>query len=181
MGDGKFKFNDELGLRLPLLVLAVKCHPEWGSKSLEGFPRHEFKPGREFINLQHQTSGHACHQVYLQATVLTPREPVKIQMLSDAWLESDAGCFGVPLDEVLKYREQLKALFGLGVDCNQSYQDFEEGIYPIDCSPEALKALCEDDLPEELDDLIEFGDNKFARFCGFVGRWSLFVLGENCD
>lgn len=106
---------------------------------------------------------------------------MKIQMLSDAWLESDAGCFGVPLDEVLKYREQLKALFGLGVDCNQSYQDFEEGIYPIDCSPEALKALCEDDLPEELDDLIEFGDNKFARFCGFVGRWSLFVLGENCD
>jgi len=179
MGDGTFKFNDELGLRLPLLVMAVKCHPEWGSTSLEGSPRYQFKPGREFINLQHQTRGHACNQVYMQATLLKPREPVKIQMLSDAWLDSDAGCFGVPLDEVLKYREQLKALFGLGVDCNHSYQDFEEGIYPIDCSPEAIKALCEDDLPEELDDLIEFGDNNFAKF--YVGRWSLFVLGENCD
>jgi hypothetical protein len=180
MGDGTFKFNDELDLRLPLLVLAVKCPPEWGSKSLEGSPRYQFKPGREFINLQHQTSGHACNQVYMQATLLKPREPVKIQMLSDAWLDSDAGCFGVPLDEVLKYREQLKALFGLGVDCNHSYQDFEEGIYPIDCSPEAIKALCEDDLPEELDDLIEFGDNNFARLCVYI-RWSLFVLGENCD
>ena len=178
-GDGKFKFNDELGLDLPLLVLAVKCHPEWGSKSCVGVPRHEFKPGRTFVDLQHQTSGHACHQVYLQATILKPREPEKLRLIESKWLDSDAGCFGVGLDTILEYRAQLKELYGL--DCNGCYQDFEEGVYPIDCSPEALKKLCEDEFPEDLDDLIKFGDGPFERMCGCIGRWNIYVLGENCD
>jgi hypothetical protein len=156
---------------LPQLVLAVKVYHEY---DLEYKFKEEFKP------IAHQTAGIACHQHYMYGTLLKPKKEALESMvkMSDHWLDSNSGAFCCSLDEILEYRKQLQDWFGL--DCNISYANFEEGIYPIDCSAKALATLQTENFPEELDDLIEWEDD-FDRVCGSVHRWSIFILGENCD
>lgn len=151
---------------LPILVLAIKS-------------KYHFNDKRKFLSIAHQTAGHGCHQHYMLGTILEPNQETLDVMhkINQGWLNSDCGAFEPPtLDEVNKYREQLKKL--LGADCNFSYPDFEEGIYPIDCTTEVIKKLCSDKLPKNLDDLIECQSN-FDKFT--IKNWHLYILGENCD
>ncbi len=156
----------------PRLVLAIKDH---------GYePRFTFKAGREWHRILHQTAGLGCHHVRMWCTFLSPK-PSIIPILSEinkTWLDSNAGVLDVRLDDVLKYRTLINEK--LGADCNVSYPDFEEAIYPIDCTVETIRALCEDDLPDDLNDLLHF-DNNFSSMLGFAKRWNLYILGENCD
>jgi hypothetical protein len=153
---------------LPKLVLAL--HDNYRTNS-----------SRQWRYIAHQTAGHACHQHYMKAIILKPKKQVMVAMkeIDKHWLDSDAGMVGYPtLDELLKYRKQLKNL--LDVDCNISYDKFEEGIYPIDCTGENLKKLCTDKLPKSLDDLVKFRAKIDWLFC-CIGRWNLYILGNNCD
>jgi hypothetical protein len=43
-----------------------------------------------------------------------------------------------------------------------------------------IRELCEDDLPDNLDDLIQF-DSDLHRAMGMIGRWKCFILTENSD
>jgi len=156
----------------PRVVLAIKDH---GYK-----PRFTFKTGREWHRILHQTAGLGCHHVRMWCTFLTPKTDI-IPILSEinaTWLDSNAGVLDVRLDDVLKYRALISEK--LGADCNVSYPDFEEAIYPIDCTVETIRSLCEDDLPDDLNDLLHF-DNNFNSMLGFAKRWNLYILGENCD
>ena len=65
-----------------------------------------------------------------------------------------------------------------GVDCNHCYDEFEEGIAPIDI--EGLARMTSEDLPEDLDDLLALR-TPMDKFIGCVGRWRLWILMENCD
>ncbi len=171
-----FKYLDlDYGMPLPRLVLAITAY-EYGGE----FRDYRFKPVRMFLPIAHQTAGHGCHQHYLYGTVLTPREEVAaaMQVINDHWLDTDCGCLGVSLDEVLAYRQQLQTL--LHADCNRTYRDFEEGIYPIDYTPQTLSSLQTDVFPPDLDELIEWKD-RLNRTAGLIGRWQVFILGENCD
>ena len=155
--------------KLPILVLATK------------YP-YKFKKTRKFISIAHQTAGHGCHQHYMMGTVLVPKRDVfkKMRLIDEEWLNSDCGIFSTSLDSILLYREHLDEY--LNVDSNLSYMDFEEGIYPIDCTRENIKKLTDEKLPEDLDDLIQWKDiSSWERFCGIVDRWNLFILGRNCD
>ncbi len=152
--------------QLPTLVLAV---PQ----------KYDFKKGRIWQGIAHQTAGHGCHQHYMYGTILKPKSEIveKIQHINKHWLDSDCGwAREATLDEILKYRKQLQEL--LGVDCNQSYADFEEGIYPIDCTIENLGKLTAEKFPKELDSLIRWNKDEpyFHR-----ADWKLYLLGENCD
>lgn len=175
-----FHYADQLGLALPQLVLAIEI-PKRGFE--EDARTYQFKLGRTWLKLAHQSAGHACHQHYLLATVLTPKT-VKvaqgISALDRKWLDSQAGCWGVPLSGVLDYEADLKRLLGAG--CNTSYRSFEEGFFPLDT--EFLSAVAAEadlaSLPKDLDDLIEWRTG-FERVGGSVGRWKLIVLGENSD
>ena len=159
----------------PVLLLGIEVTAE--TLSLH---QHQFKPGRIWLYVQHQTCGHACHQRYFIGVRLSPR-PEKlaaIQKLCDHWLDSDAGVWGVGLDELLVYRQQLRDW--LGVDCADAatYRNFEEAWYPVDVK--FATVLATDELPADLDDLIEWRDG-LAKFAGCFSRWKLIVLGENGD
>jgi len=169
----EYNFPEFMKLELPMLVLGIVVNHD--------FPL-DYKATKDwnFLKLQHQTSGHACNRVYVYGLPLTPREPVKIKLISDGWLDSDMGCFGKPLDEVLKYREQIKVLFD--VDCNYTYEHLEEGIYPIDYSRENLDKMAThiDGIPENPDELLVW-ESKLSALFGCINRWHIFILGENCD
>jgi len=140
----------------------------------------KFKDADKWIKIAHQAGGHLCSQHYMVGKPLTMTKDAIIaaHKINNYWLGSDCGVFGTSLNELEEYRAQLKKL--LDVDCNMSYPLFEEAIYPIDYSKENLGKLCEDDLPEDLDDLIEFKNERFKIF-GSVGRWDLMILGDNGD
>lgn len=162
---------------LPKLILGIKIDPKY--PYLE---EYKFKDSNKWIKIGHQTAGHACHQHYFIATIVTPKSEVvnKIKDICDEYLDSDIGCFGVSLNEIINYSKLLKN--NLDVDCLMSYKYFEEAIYPIDYSEENLKKLTDDVFPDDLNELIEWdSDRKFHKFIGCIGRWGIYILGGNCD
>jgi hypothetical protein len=176
--------------KTPALVLGVRFAPiqtEW-RRSDDGssdqycttwkWNHYRFAPGREFVPISHQTAGHACQHHHLWVSELSPTVEGH-SLINDVcrWDGSCTGMWGVSFDELVEYRATLRRY---GVDCNKAYDDFEEAIYPIDCSTEALKLLASDALPEDLDDLIEW-DSELSKLSGCMGRWGLYVLGDNCD
>lgn len=69
----------------------------------------------------------------------------------------------------------------LGCDCNESFNAFEESVYPVDYNEESLKKLSPDNLSKSFDDELIF-DNQIIKLFGFSSRhWKLFILGENSD
>lgn len=195
----RFCYPDEYGLELPILVLAIyEREAEAWEPSIEGAAKYQLRTdGAErlrLLPLRHQTAGIGCHHHDLWAIPLEPRpEAVAgLYRLEKFWYGTNAGALGVSLDELEVYRAQLRTW--LRVDCAWSYRYFEEGIYPIDATAEHLRRLTVQELPEELDELLEWtrpDDPEdpqqrewvvmLRRFCGYFGRWTLFVLGENSD
>lgn len=170
--QSEYKFLDyDYKIGLPVLVLAIKQDPNY-------FKEYNFKPGRKWLKIHHQTAGYACNQVYMDAIILTPKEPEKIQILNNEYLDSCVGAFRQTLNEVIKYQQRILELFE--VDCNLSFYDLEEAIYPIDATEGNLRKICIDNLPECLDDLIEWG-TVLDRAWGCINHWNIYILGENCD
>lgn len=158
-------------IKLPVLVLAIKHQEDF-------FREYNFVEGREFINIFHQTAGHANNDNYMTGIILKLKLETYevINQINNSWRGSNCGMFGTSLEDVLIYRNQLKKL--LGADCNESYKDFEEGIYPIDCSAENVRKLALDKIPDDLDDLIKF-ETGFEGVVGCVNRWNIYILGQN--
>jgi len=149
--------------QLPLLVVGFKAYD---------YQNPHFRA--KFSRIAHQCGGMMCHQQYLYARILHPRAKVLAGMheLSRRWLDSE--CSQPCLDTVLEYRAQIKHLFG--VDCNRSYGDFQEGFYPLDYSPKAIKKLATDTLPSDLEKWVR----ESSRFLSFH-HWGIYILGENSD
>ena len=164
-------YKDEV--ELPVLALAIKQN--------YSCPTHyNFKPNRKWLHICHQTAGYACNHIYLDALLLKPRNKIAIKQIADKYYESLIDQLGKSLDCIIEYRKTLKET--LNVDCNWIYNDLQEGIYPIDCTPENLKLLCTDRLPKDLNNLIEWEANHpFAKMLGMLNRWRIFILSENCD
>ena len=160
----------DYNLPLPQLVLAAYYYDP---------NKIKFATPRKWLRIAHQTAGHGCHQQYMVGTILTMTHTAEeiARALNETWFESDCGVFGVTMNELENYRAQLR---GYGLDCNLSYPKFEEAIYPIDLNDAVLKTLATDKLPKDLDDLLEF-EGDMDKLCGMIGRWELFILGENCD
>lgn len=172
-----FQASYQPGLTFPRLMLAIELD---GRALSEGDMRdYDFRPGRQWLKIEHQTAGHRCNQRYLIATPLTPKNTEVmggIFALSTKWFGSQAGCFENPLDLLIDYRADLRRLFK--ADCNHVHSKLDEGLYPIDI--EFLSALAADVLPKDLDELINF-QTGWERACGFMGRWNLFVVATNSD
>jgi hypothetical protein len=114
-------------------------------------------------------------------TLLEPRPEIAeaFAELDRRWQGSCVGMFDSSLERILEYRRNLRELAGPAVDCEWSFRDFEEGIYPLDISGDALDAVTAEVLPADLDDLIVWQDD-LARMIGGSGRWRLYLLGSNC-
>lgn len=172
--DGWQVPDDRYKVKLPQLVLGIKHWHDYRRK-------FNFKEPEKWLHIEHQTAGHGCHHHQITGRLLTPTPQMQIFMYETDknWLDSCVGVWGVHLDDILEYRKQLQTQ---GLDCGESYPSFEEGIYPIDCSVEIVRKVCTDEIPDDLDDFIEWGENPgFEKIAGSVGRWGLFILGENCD
>ncbi|MBI1969849.1 hypothetical protein HYS48_04090 [Candidatus Woesearchaeota archaeon] len=152
--------------RLPALVLALH-------------EKYRFTSARDWILLAHKTGGVSCNQHHMAATILQPKpETVRLmEALHKRWYESECGA-PASLDEILEYRQQL---LSAGVDCNNSYPHFEEGIYPIDCSVEIVRRLASDTVPDNFDDAFIQWKDHLERGFGAARRWHLYILGENSD
>lgn len=167
-----YNFLDrDYDISLPVLVLAIEQNPQ--------YPReYKFKPTRKWLPIQHQTAGYACHQRYLDGFILNPRNPERLKLLNDVYLDSCINMWGLVLSQVNEYNKRIQEL--LGVTCEFSFMDLEEGIYPIDATQENIKLLAKDKLPKELDNLVDWSA-KLDKSFGCIGRWKLFILGDNCD
>jgi len=186
----EYKWAVDLGL--PLLVLATD-------------EPHKFTGARKWEAIYHQTGGPACHKKYMMATVLQPRQELegRIWKLTETWRRTDTGAWMVTLESINRYNAQLQELFG--VDCKTSYGNFQEGIYPIDITPDSLRKLTAEELPKNLNNLVDwkgetkehlqkkFPDKEFdklepnvqkqliglSEFAGCMARWNLYILGHN--
>ena len=178
-----------LELDQPVLVLGVvirdydlTCDPTLRFSPL-GWKWKRGKSARKWQKISHQVGGVGCSQVHVLGTILSPKPEVQTAMvtLHERWFESDCGVFGPSLLEILQYRKDLRSL--MGVDCVASFRDFAEGIYPIDVSENPRKTiskLATDEFPKDLDDLISWKDG-WEKVVGSVGRWKLWVFGQNSD
>ena len=160
----------------PALVVGI-LHP---GRSLGKTVR--MRPEHPFVRVRHQTAGLACHSVEIEGIILQPRPRVlaAMQLIERHWYDSCMGAIQTSLDEILHYRMQLRDLVHPLADCNRSYMHLEEGLYPLDVHVGVLRDICENTLPDDLDDLLDF-DSSLARAIGALGRWSCFILAENSD
>lgn len=158
-------FEDDME---PVLVFGVEQN--------ERNPRKfKWKDPSRWKNIVHQTGGYSCHHHFMTGIILTPTDIGKklINELSEHYLDSNIMCYA-SMDELQNYRTRLGSY---GLDCNLSYPCFEEAIYPIDFSHDALSKICIDVFPDNLDDLLE----SVGPFDFLSNRWRIWVLGENCD
>ncbi|WP_019588429.1 hypothetical protein [Deinococcus apachensis] len=156
----------------PRLLLGIE--PEWLTRGIR------LHPSRTWHHVRHQAGGLHCAQVELLATELTPRpeREAGLRQLADLFADSNLSGWGTTIDDLVQYREALRER--VGVDCNLSYRDFREAIYPVDVTPRHLRHLTADRLPERLDDLLEV-DNPVILALGMVNRWRLWIIAENSD
>ena len=158
----RFIEDDEL----PMLVLTLDKYA----------PMKKHKD-RKWESIMHQSGGISCHHHYLQAWKLNPQPKIEANIfrLNNYW-ERHGCCSlgGVPMDEILTYRHQLQTWFG--VDCNWSYRNFEEGLYPIDITDENLKKMCTNEIPKNHSDMI-FSYGKTV--VPIIGLFNLYILGNN--
>ena len=166
-----FKYPEEHGLQVPLLVVAIKQQ--------DGLD-YKFNEPEKWLRITHQVAGHGCHQVNLLAMPLEPNEiTMKLMLkLEETFFESDLGCLGLALQDVVSYNELLREY---GLHCEASFQELKEAVYPIDCTEEHIRLLCKNKLPKNMDDLINWEENHLFRLLGCINRWHLFIIGNNCD
>jgi hypothetical protein len=137
-----------------------------------------FTGARQWWAVQHQSAGVACHQRSWIVSPLTVRPEYAAGVAAIAGADHCcAGMFGSPsLDMLGVYRDLVRA--HLPADCNHSWPDYEEGVYPLDV--DRIAELVVDEIPERLDDLCVW-PSAFEKMVGMVGRWKLLILGDNCD
>jgi hypothetical protein len=161
---------------LPVLVLGIPIHWQY-PETYNAKPSDEF----QWRKIVHQTAGYACRQHYIEGLVLPVTSKVKdfMRLIESRYIETQI-CQPARLETAVSYQAELKRMFGGAVCCENSYHMLEEGIYPIDVTAEVLEILTTAKLPKELDDLIQW-ESDLEQLCGILGRWHLFILGENSD
>lgn len=142
------------------------------------------KGGRRgpLVRVSHQFAGVGCDMLHAEGFVLQPRPSAfaAMQLIEATWRETSMGAFRTQLDDIELYRSQLRSTLHPRADCNSSYHLLAEAVYPLDPSVDVLREICTDDLPDDLDDLLEF-ESGASRLRGVVDRWACLILTENSD
>ncbi len=163
-----FQGLEEYGIEFPQLVFATQ------QLNLN------LVPDREWLSLTHKV-GPDGKQYHLLATILAPKNDAILegmQQLTDKWFRSRIQ--HPTLEQANEYTTDLSKLLGKRVISNYAYIDLAEGIYPVDCERHALGRLTFDKLPQDFNELVDWtGKSPFDKMCGCLGRWELFILGEN--
>lgn len=164
-----FKSAEDYGLELPQLVLATR--------------QIELKmtQSRKWLRMSHKTPGYKSNEHYFLATSLAVKDEEVLsgmRQLTDNWLDSLV--MEPALEQAIKYSQDLKTYLGESVGCNYSYRHLQEGIYPLDCENYNLRTLTDEELPNDLDDLVDWRDEpELRQAVSDDTRWELLILG-NC-
>jgi hypothetical protein len=135
------------------------------------------KPGREWLALVHQTGGYQCEQTRIIATGLEPRRPMlrELESIARENFFAESGRFDradLLASRIVSYVSALKAI---DLDCECTWRNLTEGLYPVDATPENLRQVTEN--PPDLDS-IAYWDYPRARFSD---EPAIFFLAENSD
>jgi len=158
-------------LLLPQLFLVCNSGPVGHS---------EGQWGRQWYSLSHQSAGIACQHVEFYGTPVQPngKTALGLAQISEEFYGSNIAGFGLHLSEAQEYQARLQSL---GLDCDRTFAQLKEGYYPIDL-PQDLNSFIEDQLPEELDDLLDWkGQSELAKMVGILNRWQLAWVSNNSD
>jgi len=165
---------------VPLTMLAYVV------EELESLP--EFNSSLPWVAVTHQSAGMGCHQRRVIGVPVTLHEAgvelaVKLGGFADvAWNDghSCVGIGGVMLSELEGYHRLLSSV---GLSAEHTWEWLEEGCSPVDATDTNLEAL--GSLPGfsgEIHTLIEDSSSWGGlRLFAKDSRWSVLVLGENCD
>lgn len=172
---------DSENLIQPLLILGSVVYPhefEGDSMSDPFEPKEDFKD--RWIRICWQGSGHGCSHTYIQGLLLEPNPETlnKMWKLSHDYVNSCLGAFGLSFNDISEYRGRIQKDFK--ADCQYSYRHLSEAVYPMDYDPEVLWRMTAGTFPKDPDDMINWKD-ALGQLYGLIGRWNIFILGENCD
>ncbi|MCY3414764.1 MAG: hypothetical protein INQ03_24150 [Candidatus Heimdallarchaeota archaeon] len=161
------KFHEKcnfIDIDLPQLVLGVTSE-------------YTMKDEESWRYIQHQYGGMLCRQLYIKARILKPLDKYwdPIHRLEKKFVDYFGNCH--TLNSIIEYREYINS--NLNVDCNYDFWDFDEALYPIDCTKENVEILT-GEIIKNFDDAIEF-ETEMDRLVGCIGRWKLYILGFNSD
>lgn len=110
--------------------------------------------------LRHQTSGHLAGEFRCAAVRLDVSD-VAVDLgnaIAERWHMTSAALGWIPFEDLFEYRTLLQEH---GVDCNETYRHFAEGVYPIDLDDYALETLSTDGA----DVLMKVTPDDLARAC----------------
>lgn len=177
----QFKMLDvDYDISCPQLVLATDVKNPYyvNDEEFQKYYDYDFNTSKnkEFLKIEHEYASEMLNTIFMWINILSPKENIKesINEINEKWKKSK---IIVPsLSEVIEYNNFLKEK--LDVNCEKSYSYFAQGLYPIDATIENISKLCDDDLPEDLDDLI-FWKNGIQKLFAIKNRWTLFIVGEN--
>ena len=129
-------------------------------------------PGLDWWAVEHQAGGHLCDHPRFVGVRLSIRPPMVVPLrdLARQYFEAAGGHFyrdSVLASDVVRYVEKLAAW---GVSCDRSYRLLQEGVYPIDATPEALALIA--DNPPNLG-VVQNPSN--------YGGLAIVILAENSD
>jgi hypothetical protein len=136
-------------------------------------------PEREWLGLQHQCGGHSNIQLRMIATVLKPTEAIfpKLNQIARDFFYAETGHFDREQLLASTLAAYINALSGLGLDCESSWRQLIESVYPIDPTPENLLKLTGDWT--EVAALMAKELTQRVRYS--FGDPYIFLLTENSD
>lgn len=136
-------------------------------------------PEREWLGLQHQCGGHSNSQLRMIATVLKPAEAIlpKLNQIARDFFYAETGHFDREQLLASTLAAYIDALSGLGLDCESSWRQLTESMYPIDPTRENLLKLT--GSSKEVDALMAKELAQRVRY-SFSDPY-IFLLTENSD
>lgn len=151
--------------------------------------RDEFDPWLVWWRYAPQTGGLCCnHPGPYYVAPLVPSEIAKSGMaeLEATWLNSNVGCPSTSFDDIVGYRQHIRNLFG--ADCQWSYPDLQEAVYPLDWDEDLIRRLSGLELPPFNELIVEWRAKHSERWMTFsydpqpaFTLYKLIIFGNNSD
>ncbi len=136
------------------------------------------KPGRRWVALTHQCGNHACEQMSMIATCLTPRPKLApaLKQIAREGFGAETGHFyhgSILASRIARYVGTLETL---GLDCEATWPHLTKAVYPIDGTQENLERVAEN--APNLDSIADWTGYTRARY---NSNLAILVLTENSD
>jgi hypothetical protein len=162
---------------LPVLVVGSRFLEKQHTNLLD----QRILDDKRWVLFNHQSAGIACHHPYFlgKAYQLNDKGEALEQELSEKWFDTSLGAFGVSLSELVEYRDVLKR-HDDKLNCESSYTELEEAVYPLDFDHENINSLIVGEVEKDPDELVLWKP-KLEQVLGCIGRWGAWIITENSD